>query len=153
MRKFVVLSLTGAACVFAVTCFYGSVDARAGECGMACRREQRACITSVRKDYRVALHACDVAAVPSPMCVRDALEARTNAGHDCRDRRPHRLPAVLRRRRHRRHQHVLDGAGRDAAGRAAGERDAVAGRDTLLMGNVMTCGVPYKLWQYPSSSR
>jgi mono/diheme cytochrome c family protein len=116
---------------------------------MACRREQRACITTVRKDYRVAEHACDVAVVPSPTCLHDALAARTDGGHACRDHRR----TVCR-------PCCDDGGigGINTCSMAAGQMlpaapqesgDPIAGRSELLEGNAMTCGVPYKLWEYP----
>ncbi len=34
-------------------------------CAMPCRREERSCVETVRKDYAVARHACDVSATAS----------------------------------------------------------------------------------------
>jgi len=116
-------------------------------CGRACRRVQRNCTMTVRADFNVASHACETSL--SPTCFADALEARTDAARACRAHRQDTcLPCC--------ESGGIGGINEcsrifaqvvPAAPQAPG--DPVAGRDTLLGGDFMTCGVPFKLWDNP----
>jgi mono/diheme cytochrome c family protein len=143
------VSVIGGTVLFVLAALYIATDAHAQGCGRPCRREMRSCVAVAKKDFRVARHACDVAGSSLPTCFSDALSARSDAARACRaHRRDFCMPCCT------------DGGvgGINECSKAFAQTllpspqepgDPVAGRNTLLEGDFMTCGVPFKLWDIP----
>jgi RoxA-like, cytochrome c-like len=141
--------LATAVVLLAPTSIASPAHAAPQSCGEACARETRACLRSLKADERVAKHACQLSGDPD--CRRQVIDLHRSGKLDCKTRRD----TVCRP--------CCDAGGIpgiNACARAHGQQipeddpqdpgDATAGRATLLGGDFMTCGVPFKLWETPA---
>lgn len=118
----------------------------ADECGPPCRRGKNSCVVSARKSFHAKRKACSTDSPKHRACRRDARISRVDTVETCR---------TERRTECRRCCELGGVAGINNCRALKGvflpaepqdEGDPVVGREILLSGDFMTCGIPAALW-------
>ncbi|HYB99463.1 MAG TPA: hypothetical protein VEC57_10080 [Candidatus Limnocylindrales bacterium] len=133
----------GGAALFALASITSAGDAVADDCAKACARQQRACIKVAKNDYLVARDLCG----EDSGCVRTASLTRRNEADACKAARfADCMPCCTEGGGVSGINFCATAQGQTlpTAPQEAGDPDV--GRQNLLAGDIMTCGVPFKLW-------
>jgi len=125
-----------------------SASAAVGEgCAARCRGVQRRCVLVARSDRRVALHACSTEPEATATCRRAATTAKREAARRCKDERRARCSPCCKQGGVAGINTcaMVNGVSLPAEPQDAG--DPTVGRETLLQGDFMSCGIPFALWE------
>ena len=127
-----------------------SLPAAADGCRPACRRAQKDCVLVVRGDLGVARHDCAADPATEAVCRRVARTVKRDALRECRAHRSESCSPCCRQGGISGINACLMSHGVSLPAEAQDVGDGIAGRDTLLNGDFMTCGIPYALWEFPA---
>jgi len=124
--------------------------AAVGDCGPACKRKLRSCVTAARNDFDAAKAICAAATANARACRKAGRHAKRSAGKQCRAyTRTTCKPCCA--------QGGVGGINLCAMATGAflppeltDSGDDVIGRELLLNGDFMSCGIPYALWEFPA---